>query len=328
MIINLAEEERKSILQRWGNAHVVEAVQQALTGAGFTCRSIAANAPSDMSSIRGSEGLAFPNARYFPQPHQYLSDILDDWGIPYIGSGRSGHENCNKFVMKTRLRAAGIPTPKFQLLGHPAEAELIAHIDGPYVLKPCTAAASLGVVRAASVQSASEAAAQLGVRFGWPVLVEAWERYREFTVATLGDGGQWHAFPVEIVVPSSAGYLTEEVKRLQLAGAAETIEPVVDIGLCHDLTALARHTAEVLDIRDYARMEILLNAAGQLLVIDVNTLPGLRQHSYLPMCLSVNVGFDFTEAVLSVVAAAHLRLNISLGPPLADIWGRLAAYSG
>lgn len=326
VIISVAAEERKSILQRWGNAQTVETVQQVLTGTGFACQRMAASAPSDMSPIKGSECLAFPNARHFRQPHQYLSDILEEWEVPYIGSERKGHECADKFVMKTRLCEAGIPTPEFQLLRHQADTERIACIDGPYVLKPCTAAASLGVVRAASVQSASEAAAQLAVDFGWPVIVETWSRHREFTVTTLGDGKQWYAFPLEIVVPPGAGYLTEEAKLL---GAGKITTPVTDNTLYHELTALARRTAEVLALRDYARMEVLLNAAGQLLVIDVNTLPGLKKHwSQLPMCLSVNVGLDYAESVLSVVAAAHLRLGIPLGPPLTDIWSRLTAVSG
>jgi len=324
-IISIADEEDHPIPQPWGNASVVESVCRIIESAGLACRSVVVADPDELYySIRPGE-LAFPNARYFRSPRRYLMDLLDEWGIPFVGSTRNGHENITKSVMKNRLRAAGLTTPDYEVLCGTDDLAKADRFGVPLIVKPDAGSDSLGVLRLDSASTVSRDIEDLASRYGWPILAEEWCRSREFTIALLGNGDQRFAYPVEVVVPPGAYYLTEELKN---SGADKTTLPLTDLALRTALTDLAQRAAVALSLQDCARIEILLDAMGRLLIIDVNTLPGLRppgdaHQSYLLACLQANLCFGQRETVLSILAAALTRLSLPLSPALAAIWTRI-----
>lgn len=327
VIVSVAGEEFEHVPQFWGAPPVVDSVQHALHDAGIACSAITVETASELLFWLDPECLMFPNARFFRNDRTYLSKIFDNRLQPYIGSSRIGHENESKSLMKNRLRAGGVPTPDFQVVRSTMELTNLLGLQVPYMLKPDCGTESYGVVRIDDPNTAIGAGKRLAARFGWPLVAEAWSRFREFTVGVLGYGPHRFAFPIEIVVPDDVGYLNEELK---LAGAATTTQPVTDTALNARLSELAVAAARCLHVRDCVRMEILQDQAGAIHVIDVNTLPGLRpgphHQSYLLSCLSANLGFGQTETVLAIIAAAADRLGMRQHSSAVEVWKELKKW--
>jgi D-alanine-D-alanine ligase len=325
VIVSLAGEESEPIPQYWGDPSVVGSVRQVLDAAEIECLTVTAKDPSDLVSMRSPKNLFFPNGRYFRPRRVYLSALFDHWRLSYVGSSRVGHENESKIRMKSRLLSRGVPTPDFRTIYRDQDLEMLTSFPTPYVLKPDAGTESFGVIRVDSARDAPEVGRHLLAQFGRPLIAETWSRAREFTVALIGNRAQWYAFPVEIVVPHEVGYLTEGLK---LAGAIETTAPVTAQALRKRLAAIAVAAADCLIVRDCVRMEILMDGAGELFVIDVNTLPGLRpgphHQSYQLSCLAANLGFGQAETVLSIIASAARRLGLPQSRRLTDVWSEVS----
>jgi hypothetical protein len=182
VIVSVAGKEL--IPRRWGDDQIVGSVQRTLWGAGIRCDERTVNEPGDLAPYRGTDTVVFPNFRCFHDPHGYLASILDGWGIMYIGSDRTGHENESKIRMKRRLCRRGVPTPDFRVIRGDGDLFRLDTMAIPFMIKPDCGTESLGVRRVDHRADARSTAAELAHRFGWPLLAEAWSRAREFA----GDG--------------------------------------------------------------------------------------------------------------------------------------------
>lgn len=229
-----------------------------------------------------------------------------------------------KSRMKRALLRHGFSTPAFRTIEGLQDIGSLVELPTPHVLKPDAGTESMGVVRVDELGGSMAAVELLANQYGWPILVETWSRAREFTVAVLGNKAARRAFPTEVIVPPPYSYLTAEAKR---QGALATTVPIYEQDLHERVSSLAISVADRLGLRDCVRMEILLDRTGDLSVIDVNTLPGLRpgpeHQSYLLSCLAANLGFNQSETVLIIIAAAARRNGLPITSVLGDVWCRL-----
>jgi D-alanine-D-alanine ligase len=215
-----------------------------------------------------------------------LQRELEAHGIRYTGEGVAGSERAfDKLQSKAAFVAAGVPTPKFEIVAAGAAPSLPV----PYVIKAPSEGSSVGVF---IVQTAQEAPAAIAAaaKFAPQLLVEEFVRGRELTVGILGD----RALPVIEIRPRVGFYdFANKYPFLDPTGqgAADHFCPAAldeATTLLVQQTALAAHRALGLEI--YSRVDILLREKMQPgsaplaepLVLEINTIPGMTPASLLP----------------------------------------------
>ena len=201
---------------------------------------------------------------------------LEELGVPYTGCGPEASRTAfDKVLTKQRFLSQGIPTARFAVLDAP-QADLPPGWTPPVVVKPARQGSSIGVH---FVERAEEWAAALAeaFRYDTKVLMEEKIQGRETTVGILED----RALPVtEIRVKKNGPF---DYRNKYTAGAAEHFCPAdFDAATTARIQAAALGAFRAVGGRDFARVDVMVSAGGDPVVLEVNTLPGLTELSIMP----------------------------------------------
>ena len=239
---------------------------------------------------------------------QELLEILD---IPYTGSGVLACARAtDKVLAKHLLIEAGLPTPPFFAFSETAFRELGAadalgaieeRLDFPIVVKPSSQGSALGIRFA---RSAADVPAALVAAFSYDsrVLLERHVDGRDLAVSIL-DGAP---LPVVEAVPRDDEFYDFEARyeigRTDFVCPAELPE-----GATERAHELALRTYELLGCSAFARVDLMLDAAGELTVLEANPIPGLTETSLLPQAAeAAGIGFDaLVGRILELASAAR-----------------------
>ena len=204
-----------------------------------------------------------------------LQAILDVTGTPYTGSGLLGATLAmDKDVSKRLLEHAGIPTPKW-VSGVQIPAEVAATVGLPMVVKVASGGSSLRLTLAHDMQEL-EAATKESESFGDLVLYERYVKGREFTVPVL----EREALPVGEIIPEHE-FFDYECKYQP--GLAQEIFPAdLDERIAKRLQKVALQVHDVLRLRDYSRVDFIVDERGDEWCLEANTLPGMTPASLFP----------------------------------------------
>jgi D-alanine-D-alanine ligase len=230
-----------------------------------------------------------------------LQSLLDLVGIPYAGSGRLGCTLAmDKEVSKMLFRSAGIPTPDW--LNESASLDrVVAELGLPVIVKPPSGGSTLGLTLAhdrAELESAVEEARRYQDR----IMFERYIPGREFTVAILGE----EALPVGEIIP--AHELFDYECKYQ-PGLCEEIFPAdLDEATSARMRELALRVHKVLFMRDFSRVDFILDAQGNPWCLEANALPGMTANSLLPKAAAA-AGIPFPELCERMVRIALARVS-------------------
>ena len=239
--------------------------------------------------------------------YTHVPSILEMVGIPYVGSGPLGHSLAlDKVVTKMLLRQRDVPTPDFAVLDTP-DGELPPDLTYPMIVKPKNEAVSFGLKIVDDEADLREAASVIYNEFRQPVLAEQYIEGREVNVGILGNDPVEAFQPVLLDFGEGAQIYTYEDKT---GRSGREIRPVCPAPIGEELTEKAKdiaiRTFKVLGLNDCARIDMRLDDAGQLYVLEANSLPSLGEHgSYLVG--ADHAGLDFTGFVNRLVDVATAR---------------------
>ena len=216
-----------------------------------------------------------------------LQATLDNFGIPYTGSGYIGSLLAmDKDIAKHLLRTAGVNTPDW-ITVDPREATpqgILAQIDLPLVVKPCSCGSSVGV---SIIETAEELEAALCAAAAWDtrVLVEKKITGRELTVGVLDKA----TLPAVEIIPKEGFY---DYKN-KYQGCTEEICPApISNAEAEEAARMTRVGFEALHLYGYARFDYLLDKEGKIWCLEANTLPGMTPTSLLPQAAAaVGIGY-------------------------------------
>ncbi len=276
-----------------------EGVVEALRGLGAEVESVVVDGP-DFSVPEGTE-IAF-NAIHgtFGEDGQ-LQRILESRGVAFTGEAVAGSELAiDKIATKERLVARGVPTAKFEILRDGASPTLPL----PFVIKAPREGSSVGVY---IIREAGELDGKLreARRFGRELLVEEFISGRELTVGIVGDV----ALPIIEIVARDDFYNFENKYPFlnpNAAGADHFCPATLSAELTQTVqqTAIAAHRA--LDLQIYSRVDFLLTDAGEPLVLEINTIPGMTPSSLLPEAAAA-AGISYGELCARIVELSLAR---------------------
>ena len=254
-------------------------------------------------------GIVFPALHGGAGEDGTLQALLGLRGIPFAGSGRLGCSLAmDKEVTKQLLRWAGIPTPDW-LMGDPAPAEVEAALGFPVIVKPAAGGSTLGLTLVEE-PGGLERAVETARRYEDRVLFERYVRGRELTVGILGA----EALPVGEII---AAHTLFDYECKYQPGLAEEIFPAdIPDGLAGRLSELALRVHGLLHLRDFSRVDFIVDGEGRPWCLEANALPGLASASLVPKAAAA-AGFDFPAFCDRIVSlAAERAARRGTRPPL------------
>lgn len=232
-----------------------------------------------------------------------MQGLLECAGIPYTGSGiLASALAMDKLRTKQVWQSLGLPTPRHAVLA--SEADCRAAADGlgfPLIVKPAHEGSSIGMAKVAGIDEliAAWRAASL---YDSQVLVEQWIQGPEFTIATLRGKvlppiglGTPHTF-----YDYDAKYVANDTQYRIPCG--------LDAAKEQELKDLSARACEAVGIQGWARVDVMQDNSGAFWLLEVNTVPGMTDHSLVPMAARA-AGLDFQQLVLAILDAGMATGN-------------------
>lgn len=224
-----------------------------------------------------------------------LQAILGQAGIPYTGSEvLASALAMDKLRTKYVFQGCGLPTPAFRAMTSAAEAdEIIRSLGTPLSVKAAHEGSSIGIFKVHNVEELAEAYRK-AAEIDDLVLVEQWIEGPEFTVSLLQD----KALPAiglstdHTFYDYDAKYLADDTRYRIPCGLA----PDDEVRLQH----LALDAFRVLGCRTWGRVDIMQDADGEFWLLEANTVPGMTDHSLVPMAAKA-AGISFEELVVRIL---------------------------
>lgn len=233
-----------------------------------------------------------------------IQGALASLGISYTGSGvLASALAMDKWRCKQMWCGMGLPTPAFARLGVDSDwAGILAQLGGKAVVKPAHEGSSIGMTIATSAEELQQAYHAAAV-YDSLVLAERWIGGGEYTVAILA-GEALPAIKLETerdFYDYDAKYLSDDTRYLIPCGLDADAEAA--------LQQLSFEAYLSLGCSGWGRVDLLQDQDGSFQLLEVNTVPGMTDHSLVPMAARA-AGYSFEELVLRILAAS---LGLQLG---------------
>jgi D-alanine-D-alanine ligase len=240
--------------------------------------------------------------------YTHLPAMLEMAGVPYTGAGPLGHTlSLDKAVTKTLISAQGVATPRWQLLHTPEDP--LSGLRYPVVVKPVQESTSYGLHIADDADAARDAATKVIARYRQAALVEEYIEGREVCIGLIGNGSDLFCLPaVEIDFGERMSHLlTKSDKFAKAEQQAERICPApLDDLLAARLASTAKAVFDACQCRDYARVDIRLDADERIWVLEINSMASLGPGGSF-MAAAAVAGYDYAATVNLLLEVARRR---------------------
>lgn len=230
-----------------------------------------------------------------------IQGALELIGVPYTGSGvLASALAMDKWRAKLVWQASGIPTPHCELLALESDLQAVAMRLGlPLMVKPANEGSSIGMTKVKSAREFPEAYA-LAANYDRAVIAESFVVGVELTVAILGDAP----------LPAIKLETPREFYDYEAKYSAQDTRYVIPSGLPPDAERIIRDEAlrafKTLDCRGWGRVDLMLDHSGKPYFLEVNTSPGMTDHSLVPMAAR-HSGLSFEDLCLRILESARLE---------------------
>ncbi len=216
-------------------------------------------------------------------------------GIPYTGTDHvSSAMAMDKGIAKDIFKAHNIPTPAgIRLRKGEIESEKVPY---PCIVKACCGGSSVGVCIAHNDEEYETAKAE-AFRYDEEVVIEQYISGREFSVGVMNG----KALPVIEIAPKEGFY--DYHNKYQAGSTVETCPAQISAPATARMQGVAEDVYRALRMKNYARMDFMMDADGAVYCLEANTLPGMTPTSLLPQEAAA-VGISFEELCEKILAYA------------------------
>ena len=254
--------------------------------------------------------VVFPVLHGPPGEDGTVQGYLEMLGIPYVGSDVRGSSLAmDKYVAKTLFREADLPVLEDLLVSvvdvHESSAAISERFGMRVVIKPLRQGSALGVTRLPNGGDVSLSIID-AQRYGDTVLVEPYFEGKEVTAGVLDlDGENTVVFPVtEIELPDGEWY--DFRNRYEAGRSVHKIPASLPDHVLEDIANYATRAHECLGLRDLSRSDFLVSSTNEVVLLEVNTMPGMTPTSLYPDAARA-AGWSFGDLVDKLVVNAVSR---------------------
>lgn len=224
-----------------------------------------------------------------------IQGALETLGIPYTGSGvLASALSMDKLRTKQLWQGAGLPTPPFKILREGFDSEqVVAKLGLPIMIKPAHEGSSIGMSKVNRLEELLPAWQQAR-EYDEVILAESWITGAEYTASILGH----EALPLikletdKDFYDYDAKYVSDDTQYICPCGLDSAKES--------ELQAMALEAFDALDSTGWGRVDFMLDEDGNPWLLESNTLPGMTDHSLVPMSAK-QAGINFAELVIRIL---------------------------
>ncbi|WP_304057361.1 D-alanine--D-alanine ligase [Nitrosomonas communis] len=230
-----------------------------------------------------------------------VQGALELMGLPYTGSGiLASALAMDKWRTKLIWQAVGISTPRYVIIDAKSDFnEVAAYLDLPMIIKPAREGSTIGLSKIETKKDFSDAY-QLAAQHDSLVLAEQFVEGRELTAAILGE------MPLPLVRIEVTGelydyhakYLANDTRYFCPSGLPDE--------LSQQIQAQALRAHRILGCAGWSRVDLILDKNDQPFFLEVNTSPGMTDHSLVPMAARA-AGISFEDLVVKILALSYVE---------------------
>jgi D-alanine-D-alanine ligase len=230
-----------------------------------------------------------------------MQGALELMGIPYTGSGvLASSLAMDKWRTKVIWQAAGIPTPRYELMRADTDfAAVVQRLGLPIMVKPANEGSSIGMSKVKRAEDLA-AAYKLAAKYDEIVIAEQFIEGIELTAGVLGRE------PLPVIKLETARefydyeakYISDDTRYILPCGLDAAAESAVQAGVLRAFDALG--------CRGWGRVDLMMDREGRPYFLEVNTSPGMTDHSLVPMAAR-HAGIPFDELCVRILASARLE---------------------
>ena len=225
-----------------------------------------------------------------------IQGVLECLNLPYTGSGVGASSLCmDKIRCKWMWQGLNLPTPAFEVLNDKFDPKKVVNKLGlPIFVKPVNEGSSFGLTKVTNEDELKKAYITAS-EYDTAVIAEQFIDGREFTVGIVGD----ETYPV-IQIKTPRQFYDYEAKYFE-----DTTEYLIPSGLTPEgeqvLQSLCLKAYQAAGCHHWGRVDVMEDTLGNFWLLEVNTIPGMTDHSLVPMAAkAAGVGFD--QLVLKILA--------------------------
>jgi D-alanine-D-alanine ligase len=230
-----------------------------------------------------------------------IQGALELLGIPYTGSGvLASALAMDKWHAKLVWQSCGIPTPRGELLARDSDMQaVVTRLGLPLMVKPANEGSSIGMSKVKSARELTEAYA-LAANYDSVVIAEAFVDGVELTAGILGDK------PLPLIKLETPREFYDYEAKYQ----ADDTRYLIPCGLPPDAERIVQDEAlfafRALGCSGWGRVDLMLDRSGKPYFLEVNTSPGMTDHSLVPMAAR-HAGLSFEDLCLRILESARLE---------------------
>jgi len=228
-----------------------------------------------------------------------IQKYLDNLKIPYTGNGASASSLCmNKYLAKKQWAKDNVPTPLFMLANSLDDYSILRkYLGDKFILKPASSGSSLGVSIVKNNKDfivAFDVASQIDST----IIAEAYISGNEYAIPILNNT----PLPIIEIKPKTNFYnFDAKYNRQDTEFICPANLPEDFVKKIHKKTLDAFFS---LGCKGYGRVDFMVDGKKNLFFIEVNTIPGLTEHSLMPMSVKT-IGKTFDDLVLDILSETN-----------------------
>ncbi len=241
-----------------------------------------------------------------------VQGALEVLGLPYVGSGvLASAIAIDKAMTKRILRSVGVPLAKEVVISKNTQefdilmAKQVGESLGwPYIVKPNREGSTIGLTLAQTPEQALSGVQQ-ALLLDTEILLEEYVAGTELTAVVIGDASHPEVIGVIEIIPKAGLY--DYDSKYSEGGSQHIIPALINEETMKEVKRLAALSYQTLGCQDYGRVDFMLGSS-QLVVLEVNTLPGMTKTSLVPDAARA-YGLSFESFLNQLVKKAYARGN-------------------
>ncbi|MCF6352215.1 MAG: D-alanine--D-alanine ligase [Cyclobacteriaceae bacterium] len=274
--------------------------------------SLSASKPTfSTSNLKFDLDVVFPVLHGTDGEDGSIQGLLKTLRIPHVGSDTLGSAvSMDKLTAKRVLENSGVPVARFLTYTKLEESSvnynhIVSTLGSPFIIKPANLGSSVGVFKISEPKGFKE---KLNTLFSFDsvALVEEFIEGRELECAIIGNETPMASPPGEIIIKGAYDFYSFEAKYVDENAVDLIIPAKVDAQTEEKIKELSIQSYKVASCKDLARIDLFVKEDGQIIVNEINTIPGFTNISMYPKLIGL-LGIAYTDLITQLLEMALKR---------------------
>jgi D-alanine-D-alanine ligase len=240
-----------------------------------------------------------------------IQGLIKALDIPMVGTSVLGSSlSMNKIVSKRALHNAGLPVTKFVTYTYEQKDKIrfntiAKELGVPFMVKAANLGSSVGVSKVNN-QKDFKRAVEEAFKYDHEMLAESYVTGREIECAILGNYPPEASLPGEVIISKDYEFYTFDAKYVDPNAVKIDIPANLPKGIVEKIRKDSVKAFEALHCKDFARVDLFLDAQGEIYINEINTIPGFTNSSMFPVMWKER-GISFKKLITTLLTLALER---------------------